>query len=99
MTDSQKRLFEFVTREVWDAGGDGDGTVVLHKTPVKEMADAFEKWMRTDRRLSKWPYERFDRQGYVLFSDRSNENIIFVSKTESEKFRTTWRQEVWVEVW
>lgn len=102
-TDPERldKLFEHVAYEVAASGGDGGGTVVFHATDVQAVASAFETW-RVKSPWAKWlPYRDDFASGHVLFSDRSNEGITFVSKAVAD----TWgdhvggHEEVRLEVW
>lgn len=94
------RIFEMVVSEVWGAGGDGDGLVAFHTTKVTDAAQKFEEWMASNPFLSRNPYKRHDLgPDHVLFSDESNENIVFVSADLAPSQKAPWRPEVYLEVW
>ena len=102
-TDRERlnKLFDHVTHEVAASGGDGSGVVVFRQADIQEVAKAFEEW----KAATKWPQWLPHRIDYspmhVLFTDRSNENVTFVSKAIAD----TWppevgcHDEVWLEVW
>lgn len=100
MNERLDKIFNCVAFEVSASGGDGSGTVIFKVTPITEVAKAFEEW----KAVNAWPQWLSDRVDYnvnhVLFTDRSNENIVFVSKAEAD----AWQQsqcfdEIRMEVW
>jgi hypothetical protein len=89
-------LFTFVVNEVKSGGGDGDGTVVFRETTISDVANEFEVWCKIKK---IYCYKRHNLDvDLILFSDMSNENIIFVSKKNECGAKTPWDQEVWLEV-
>lgn len=98
------KLFDCVAHEVAASGGDGWGTVVFKKTSVKQAADAFEAW-KEGKAWGKWLRYRIESDGgqSVLFTDKSNENISFVTKDIADQYPSHQRGigcgEIWLEVW
>lgn len=94
-------LFKLVTTEVFESGGDGDGTVIFRDTDVSTVADAFVEWMALQPILDKYPFERHDvKDGYIRFSRWPEEAIIFLSEAASKEFvRPPWREDIWLEVY
>lgn len=96
-------LFELVTQEVSSAGGDGGGTVVFRTTDIQAVAVAFAEW-KAKTSYPHWLPHRIDHShNHVLFTDMSNENIVFVSKAVTDTWpperRGIGHDEVWMEVW
>ncbi len=109
MSDQDKsrfdRIFPVLVEETRASCGDGDGVLILknycptlkdHDPSLKDVADYFQEWCKSHPILSKWPYERTDREDHVLF--HSGEEGIFI--TTNRKFWTpSWGPDVLIEVW
>lgn len=75
-------LFDMITTIVGSDGGDGCGIVVADS--YEELANDFDEW-RKDKIGWKSFYEDITSNG-ILFSDHSNENILFCKSYESPVF-------------
>lgn len=100
VTNNNDVLFTFVMSMVWSAGGDGNGVIVLPTIErVQEMVFEFSEWMKNDPFLSRSVYEKYELSpGHVLFTDGSNENLVFVCADQAHEARTPWRLEIWLEI-
>lgn len=70
------QLFDWVCKAVCAEGGDGNALIVSKS--YKELAELFDKWRQNNS--AKNYFKEEDVMKYILFTDRSNENIIFTSK-------------------
>jgi hypothetical protein len=100
-TERLYHLFECLAYETAASGGDGWGVAVFKSTNVQEVAKAFEEW-KAAQPFPGWLPHRIDRSPEdILFTDMSDENIVFVSKAEADTWDGANRahNEVWIEVW
>lgn len=94
-------LFACIADEVMASGGDGSGVVVFKQTNIQEVANAFELWKVESGHPYWLPYRENLSCDHVLFSDRSNECVAFVSKAIADTWETRvdGYDEIWLEVW
>ncbi len=81
-----KPVFEAVLYTTMSEGGDGDGAILSKYVDYKETADLFERFLK-EKTITH--LERMDMIDCVLFSDKSNENIL-VSKPEFRNQLPPW---------
>ena len=78
MTNTMKKtLFKFIDTMVWFSSGDGSARIICGVWDVEDIADSYENY---NRRNSKIPFHRMEGMDHILFSDKSNENVIFYQK-------------------
>jgi len=95
MTES---LFRFLTEVVWAEGGDGEAVVVLRHHNIFTVADAFEQWLKDNGYGERYRREGHGDGAFIVFTDQRNENIIFVDEDYKEQVKTSWRQDLWIEM-
>src|SRR4051812_25519763 len=72
-------IFETIECLVASHGGDGDG--IVYTENWRELTEGYDEYRKNHKySIAKAWFKEFDEyQDYCLFTDRSNENIIFAA--------------------
>jgi len=85
-----EKAFELIMTHLFEESGDGDARIECMYESKEDLANRFESWLKTENEYTR--YNRLKRvtqnsvDKVILFSDMSNENVMFVSAKEEMEY-------------
>jgi hypothetical protein len=85
---TQEKVFELILSYLHNEGGDGDAVVECRYEPKETWAKLFEDYINSQQfcRLQRFT----TNDNTILFSDGSNENVIFCDRNSGSHLPENW---------